>query len=101
MSVEIDPVELGFHRMLIFDYLPTYTYRTIGPFTSEVSQILKIRNTNHTPVAFKVRRSPPTGQVYRALQPNRTLPTQVKTTAPKQYVSNSESIQWMAQAHWS
>jgi len=46
MSVEIDPVELGFHR----------------PFTMEVSQTLKIRNPNHTPVAFKV-----------------------KTTAPKQY----------------
>ncbi|KUJ12130.1 VAMP-associated protein [Mollisia scopiformis] len=46
MSVEIDPVELGFHR----------------PFTSEVSQALKIRNPNMTPVAFKV-----------------------KTTAPKQY----------------
>jgi hypothetical protein len=46
MSVEIDPVELGFHR----------------PFTQEVSQILKIKNPNHTPVAFKV-----------------------KTTAPKQY----------------
>jgi len=46
MSVEIDPVELGFHR----------------PFTMEVSQTLKIRNNNHTPVAFKV-----------------------KTTAPKQY----------------
>jgi len=46
MSVEIDPQELGFHR----------------PFTSEVSQTLKIRNPNHTPVAFKV-----------------------KTTAPKQY----------------
>jgi hypothetical protein len=46
MSVEIDPTELGFHR----------------PFTAEVSQILKIRNPNHTPVAFKV-----------------------KTTAPKQY----------------
>jgi len=46
MSVEIDPTELGFHR----------------PFTMEVQQILKIRNPNHTPVAFKV-----------------------KTTAPKQY----------------
>jgi hypothetical protein len=46
MSVEIDPVELGFAR----------------PFTTEVSQILKIRNPNVTPVAFKV-----------------------KTTAPKQY----------------
>jgi hypothetical protein len=46
MSVEIDPVELGFHR----------------PFTNEVSQTLKIRNPQSTPVAFKV-----------------------KTTAPKQY----------------
>jgi len=46
MSVEIDPQELGFHR----------------PFTTEVQQILKIKNPNLTPVAFKV-----------------------KTTAPKQY----------------
>ncbi|CAL3971264.1 unnamed protein product [Diplocarpon coronariae] len=46
MSVEIEPVELAFAR----------------PFTTEVSQSLKIRNSSHTPVAFKV-----------------------KTTAPKQY----------------
>jgi len=46
MSVEIEPAELGFHR----------------PFTVEVSESLKIRNPNSTPVAFKV-----------------------KTTAPKQY----------------
>ncbi|TPX14002.1 uncharacterized protein E0L32_005702 [Thyridium curvatum] len=46
MSVEIDPQELGFRR----------------PFTVEVSQILRIKNPNTTPVAFKV-----------------------KTTAPKQY----------------
>ncbi|KAI1402039.1 VAMP-associated protein [Hypoxylon fuscum] len=46
MSVEIDPQELGFHR----------------PFTSEVSEVLRIRNSNTHPVAFKV-----------------------KTTAPKQY----------------
>jgi hypothetical protein len=46
MSVEIDPVELGFRR----------------PFTVEVSQVLKIKNPNSSPVAFKV-----------------------KTTAPKQY----------------
>jgi len=46
MSVEIDPIELGFRR----------------PFTVEVAQVLKIKNTNATPVAFKV-----------------------KTTAPKQY----------------
>lgn len=46
MSVEIDPQELGFRR----------------PFTVEVAQTLKIKNTNSSPVAFKV-----------------------KTTAPKQY----------------
>ncbi|KAK4162656.1 vesicle-associated protein 2-2 [Cladorrhinum sp. PSN259] len=46
MSVEIDPSELGFRR----------------PFTVEVAQVLKIRNPNPSPVAFKV-----------------------KTTAPKQY----------------
>ncbi|KAI1418684.1 VAMP-associated protein [Hypoxylon sp. FL1857] len=46
MSVEIDPQELGFHR----------------PFTAEVSEVLRIRNPNTHPVAFKV-----------------------KTTAPKQY----------------
>ncbi|KAJ9130403.1 VAMP-associated protein [Coniochaeta hoffmannii] len=47
MSVEIDPLELGFRR----------------PFTEEeVGQILKIKNSNPDPVAFKV-----------------------KTTAPKQY----------------
>ncbi|KAJ9156640.1 Vesicle-associated protein 2-2 [Pleurostoma richardsiae] len=46
MSVEIDPTELGFRR----------------PFTVEVAQILKIKNPNKAPVAFKV-----------------------KTTAPKQY----------------
>ncbi|KAK3325789.1 PapD-like protein [Apodospora peruviana] len=46
MSVEIDPLELGFRR----------------PFTVEVAQILKIKNSNTSPVAFKV-----------------------KTTAPKQY----------------
>ncbi|KAK4188036.1 PapD-like protein [Podospora australis] len=46
MSVEIDPQELGFRR----------------PFTVEVAQILKIKNPNSSPVAFKV-----------------------KTTAPKQY----------------
>jgi len=46
MSVEIDPQELAFQR----------------PFNAEVTQILKIKNPNRLPVAFKV-----------------------KTTAPKQY----------------
>ncbi|KAI4135699.1 MAG: hypothetical protein LQ347_000429 [Umbilicaria vellea] len=46
MSVELDPPELGFRR----------------PFSHEVSQVLRLRNLNSDPVAFKV-----------------------KTTAPKQY----------------
>ncbi|KAI9657495.1 MAG: phosphatidylinositol-binding protein scs2 [Trizodia sp. TS-e1964] len=46
MSVEIDPPELGFRR----------------PFQHEVSQVLRLRNPNNDPIAFKV-----------------------KTTAPKQY----------------
>ncbi|AEO57077.1 hypothetical protein MYCTH_2091488 [Thermothelomyces thermophilus ATCC 42464] len=46
MSVEIDPLELGFRR----------------PFNAEIAQILRIKNSNSSPVAFKV-----------------------KTTAPKQY----------------
>ncbi|KAI6092303.1 VAMP-associated protein [Hypoxylon rubiginosum] len=46
MSVEIDPQELGFHR----------------PFTTEVMEVLRIKNHSTQPVAFKV-----------------------KTTAPKQY----------------
>jgi hypothetical protein len=55
MSVEIDPVELGFHRMYIPRGWVGGSNRGIGPFTNEVSQILKIRNPNHNPVAFKVR----------------------------------------------
>jgi len=46
MSIELNPPELGFRR----------------PFTREVVQTLHIKNSNHDPVAFKV-----------------------KTTAPKQY----------------
>lgn len=46
MSVDIEPTELGFRR----------------PFTVEVSETLRIKNPNATPIAFKV-----------------------KTTAPKQY----------------
>ncbi|TVY22118.1 Vesicle-associated membrane protein-associated protein [Lachnellula hyalina] len=57
MSVEIDPQELGFVRGE--EGVPNLF---TGPFTTEVSQNLKIRNPNSTPVAFKV-----------------------KTTAPKQY----------------
>jgi hypothetical protein len=55
MSVEIDPLELGFRRRhfnfeVCCDILKPFT----GPFTGEVTQTLKIKNPNHTPVAFKV-----------------------------------------------
>ncbi|KAL9112808.1 MAG: hypothetical protein Q9187_007710 [Circinaria calcarea] len=39
MSVELDPPELGFRR----------------PFTHEVTQVLRLRNPNSDPVAFKVK----------------------------------------------
>jgi len=55
MSVEIDPVELGFHRRLLCHCSEEGSDEETGPFTSEVSQSLKIRNPNRTPVAFKVR----------------------------------------------
>jgi len=32
-----------------------YWLTTLGPFAHEVTQILKIKNINQTPVAFKVR----------------------------------------------
>ncbi|KAI9708079.1 MAG: phosphatidylinositol-binding protein scs2 [Bogoriella megaspora] len=43
MSVELEPVELGFRR----------------PFTHEVSQTLRLRNPNTDPVAFKVKTTAP------------------------------------------
>ncbi|KAK0720903.1 PapD-like protein [Lasiosphaeris hirsuta] len=43
MSVEIDPLELGFRR----------------PFTVEVAQQLKIKNPNTSPLAFKVKTTAP------------------------------------------
>lgn len=43
MSVELEPVELGFKR----------------PFTHEVSQVLRLFNKNSEPVAFKVKTTAP------------------------------------------
>jgi len=43
MSVEIDPIELGFRR----------------PFNQEVSQTLTIKNPSPTPIAFKVKTTAP------------------------------------------
>jgi hypothetical protein len=75
MSVELSPTELGFKRMSY--QLPQakqpachspadISPREPGPFTHEVSQILRLSNPTDQAIAFKV-----------------------KTTAPKQYVSTT------------
>ncbi|CBX91831.1 hypothetical protein LEMA_uP045370.1 [Plenodomus lingam JN3] len=48
MSLELDPVELGFKR----------------PFQHEVSQTLRLKNPHSDPVAFKVG-SPPLWRIAR------------------------------------
>ena len=53
-----------------------------GPFTHEVSQVLRLRNPNSDAVAFKV--SQRMTQITSHLSDDKLL--QVKTTAPKQYV---------------
>ncbi|KAH8847511.1 hypothetical protein MCOR01_000934 [Pyricularia oryzae] len=68
MSVELDPSELGFRR----------------PFTSEVAQILKIRNPNNHPIAFKVKTTAPkhTSPGYEAGSScRREMPRQVLVQA--------------------
>jgi len=71
MSVEIDSPELGFHR----------------PFTTEVSQTLRIRNPNHTPVAFKVKTTAPKQYCVRPnsgrLEPGRSIDVTVLLQAMK------------------
>jgi hypothetical protein len=66
MSVELDPVELGFKRTPPQSRTENKNdaNSNIGPFDHEVSQVLRLRNPNSDPVAFKV-----------------------KTTAPKQYAT--------------
>ncbi|KAK7946718.1 uncharacterized protein PG986_011039 [Apiospora aurea] len=72
MSVEIDPQELGFHR----------------PFTVEVSEVLKIRNPNTTPVAFKVKTTAPKQYCVRPnsgrVEPGKEVEVQVILQAMKQ-----------------
>lgn len=72
MSVEIDPQELGFHR----------------PFTSEVSEVLKIKNPNSTPVAFKVKTTAPKQYCVRPnsgrVEPGKEVEVQVILQAMKQ-----------------
>ncbi len=64
MSVELDPPELGFKRITPQSHAHNNVdaNNNAGPFDHEVSQVLRLRNPNSDPVAFKV-----------------------KTTAPKQY----------------
>jgi len=72
MSVEIDPLELGFHR----------------PFTVEVSQTLKIKNPNHVPVAFKVKTTAPKQYCVRPnsgrIEPGKEVEVTVLLQAMKQ-----------------
>ncbi|KAI4597354.1 phosphatidylinositol-binding protein scs2 [Pestalotiopsis sp. 9143b] len=72
MSVEIGPQELGFHR----------------PFTSEVSEVLRIRNPNSAPVAFKVKTTAPKQYCVRPnsgrVEPGKEVEVQVILQAMKQ-----------------
>ncbi|KAL1903219.1 phosphatidylinositol-binding protein scs2 [Sporothrix stenoceras] len=72
MSVEIEPAELGFSR----------------PFTVEVSETLKIRNPNSTPVAFKVKTTAPKQYCVRPnsgrIEPDREVEVTVLLQAMKQ-----------------
>lgn len=55
MSVELDPVELGFKRKHSSQLLvKTLLLRVTGPFQQEVSQTLRLKNPHSDPVAFKV-----------------------------------------------
>jgi hypothetical protein len=61
MSLELDPTELGFKRECLFTKGVSGVKGRLliaaitGPFTVEVSQTLRLRNTNQDPVSFKVR----------------------------------------------
>ncbi|KIH88066.1 integral er membrane protein [Sporothrix brasiliensis 5110] len=72
MSVEIEPAELGFRR----------------PFTVEVSESLRIRNPNSTPVAFKVKTTAPKQYCVRPnsgrIEPDREVEVTVLLQAMKQ-----------------
>ncbi|CAK7222708.1 phosphatidylinositol-binding protein scs2 [Sporothrix curviconia] len=72
MSVEIEPAELGFRR----------------PFTVEVSETLRIRNPNGTPVAFKVKTTAPKQYCVRPnsgrIEPDREVEVTVLLQAMKQ-----------------
>ncbi|EPE05677.1 msp domain-containing protein [Ophiostoma piceae UAMH 11346] len=72
MSVDIEPTELGFRR----------------PFTVEVSETLRIRNPNSTPIAFKVKTTAPKQYCVRPnsgrIEPDREVEVSVLLQAMKQ-----------------
>ncbi|KAK3065570.1 hypothetical protein LTS18_000047 [Coniosporium uncinatum] len=72
MSVELDPPELGFKR----------------PFTSEVSEILRLRNPHSDPVAFKVKTTAPKQYCVRPnsgrIEPGKDVEVQVLLQAMKE-----------------
>ncbi|KXT11348.1 hypothetical protein AC579_9459 [Pseudocercospora musae] len=72
MSVELNPPELGFKR----------------PFTHEVSQVLRLRNPNSDPVAFKVKTTAPKQYCVRPnsgrIEPNGEVEVQVLLQAMKE-----------------
>ncbi|KAI0470699.1 PapD-like protein [Xylariaceae sp. FL0804] len=72
MSVEIDPQELGFHR----------------PFTVEVQEVLRIKNPNPHPMAFKVKTTAPKQYCVRPnsgrVEPGKEVEVQVILQAMKQ-----------------
>ncbi|KAF2085850.1 VAMP-associated protein [Saccharata proteae CBS 121410] len=72
MSVELQPPELGFKR----------------PFTSEVSQTLRLRNPHSDPVAFKVKTTAPKQYCVRPnsgrIEPGQDVEVQVLLQAMKE-----------------
>ncbi|KAL6707939.1 phosphatidylinositol-binding protein scs2 [Coniothyrium glycines] len=72
MSVELDPVELGFRR----------------PFQHEVSQTLRLYNKNESPVAFKVKTTAPKQYCVRPnsgrIEPGQDVEVQILLQAMKE-----------------
>lgn len=56
MSVTLDPPELGFRRTYKAPQVRLSQLMSIhtGPFTHEVTQLLRLRNPSSDPIAFKV-----------------------------------------------
>ncbi|KAJ4378501.1 phosphatidylinositol-binding protein scs2 [Didymella sp. IMI 355093] len=72
MSVELDPVELGFKR----------------PFQQEVSQTLRLKNPHSDPIAFKVKTTAPKQYCVRPnsgrIEPGRDVEVQILLQAMKE-----------------